>query len=206
VASVSVSRVSDPVTGPLARLVGELSRLPGIGPKTATRLAHHIVKADSAEAEALSKALLDVKEKLFYCSTCFSITDIDPCRYCSDPTRDTTQICVVEEPFNIQPIERTGEYRGLYHVLLGALSPQRGIGPDQIRIAGLLDRLEGVEEIILATNPDVEGEATALYLARLLNDRNIRTTRLAFGMPVGGDIEYTDEATLARSLAGRREV
>lgn len=191
---------------PLARLVGEFSRLPGIGPKTAARLAHHVVKADRTEAEALARALIDVKEKLFYCSTCFSITDIDPCEYCSDLARDTAQICVVEEPFNIQPIERTGEYRGLYHVLLGALSPQRGVGPDQIRIAELLERLDGVEEIILATNPDVEGEATALYLARLLKERDIRTTRLAFGMPVGGDIEYTDEATLARSLAGRRDV
>jgi recombination protein RecR len=194
------------VSGPLARLVGEFSRLPGIGPKTAARLAHHVVKADRTEADALARALIDVKEKLFYCSTCFSITDIDPCEYCSDLARDTAQICVVEEPFNIQPIERTGEYRGLYHVLLGALSPQRGVGPDQIRIAELLERLDGVEEIILATNPDVEGEATALYLARLLKERNVRTTRLAFGMPVGGDIEYTDEATLARSLAGRRDV
>lgn len=194
------------MSSPLARLVGEFSRLPGIGPKTAARLAHHIIKANKAEAEALAEALLEVKEKLFYCSTCFSITDVDPCLYCSDPARDHRQICVVEEPFNIQPIERTGEYRGLYHVLLGALSPQRGVGPDQLRVTDLLGRLDGVEEVILATNPDVEGEATALYLARLLKDRNLKATRLAFGMPVGGDIEYTDEATLARSLAGRRAV
>ena len=194
------------MSDPLSRLVGELSRLPGIGPKTAARLAHHIVKADSQEAKALAAALLEVKENLFYCSTCFSITEVDPCRFCADPARLHSQLCVVEEPFNIQPIERTGEYRGLYHVLLGALSPQRGIGPDQLRIADLLGRLDGVDEVILATNPDVEGEATALFLARLLKDRTVRVTRLAFGMPVGGDIEYTDEATLARSLSGRRDI
>jgi recombination protein RecR len=194
------------VSDPLSRLIGELSRLPGIGPKTAARLAHYIVKADAEDAASLAGAVLDVKEKLFHCSTCFSITDTDPCRFCADPDRDRSQLCVVEEPFNIQPIEGTGEYRGLYHVLLGALSPQRGIGPDQIRIADLLERLEGVDEVILATNPDVEGEATALFLGRLLKDRGIRVTRLAFGMPVGGDIEYTDEATLARSLSGRREI
>ena len=194
------------MSDPLARLIGELSRLPGIGPKTAARLAHHVVKADAEDAASLARALVDVKEKLFYCSTCFSITATDPCRFCSDPDRERSQLCVVEEPFNIQPIERTGEYRGLYHVLLGALSPQRGIGPGQLRVADLLDRLEGVEEVILATNPDVEGEATALYLGRLLSDRELRVTRLAFGMPVGGDIEYTDEATLARSLSGRRDL
>jgi len=194
------------VSDPLARLIGEFSRLPGVGPKTAARLAHHIVKADPEEATSLAGAVLEVKEKLFYCSTCFSITDVDPCRYCSDPDRDHSQICVVEEPFNIRPIERTGEYRGLYHVLLGALSPQRGIGPDQLRVTDLLERLDEIGEVILATNPDVEGEATALYLARLLKDRGIHVTRLAFGMPVGGDIEYTDEATLARSLSGRRDV
>ena len=191
---------------PLSRLVGELSRLPGIGPKTATRLAHHLLKTSKSDAEALAAAVLEVKDKLFHCSICNSITDIEPCRFCTDPQREVAQICVVEEPYNIQPIERTGEFHGRYHVLMGTLSPQRGIGPDQIRVAGLLERLEGVEEVILATNPDVEGEATALYLARLLKQREIRVTRLAFGMPVGGDIEYTDEVTLARSLAGRREL
>jgi recombination protein RecR len=191
---------------PLARLVAELSRLPGIGPKTAARLAHHLIKTDQEEVSALAGAILEVKEKLFHCANCFSITDVEPCRICSDPTRDQTQICVVEEPFNIQPIERTGEYHGLYHVLVGALSPQRGIGPDQIRVQELLSRLDGVEEVILATNPDVEGEATALYLARLLKPKDLKVSRLAFGMPVGGDIEYTDEATLARSLAGRRDL
>ena len=191
---------------PLQRLVAELSRLPGIGPKTAARLAHHILRSGSQEAKSLAEAILDVKEKLFHCSTCNSITAVDPCRYCSDPQRDRGLLCVVEEPFNLQPIERTGEYRGLYHVLLGALSPQRGVGPDRLAIAGLMTRLGGVREVILATNPNVEGEATALYLARLLRPSGVRVTRLAFGMPVGGDIEYTDEVTLGRSFAGRREI
>lgn len=188
---------------PLARLISELSRLPGIGRKTATRLAHHLLKVSSDEAAALAEAVVDVKEKLFHCTRCNSITAIEPCEICTDPRRDRTKVCVVEEPFNIQPIERTGEYNGLYHVLLGALSPQRGIGPDDIAIDGLLARLEGVEEIVVATNPDVEGEATALYLARLIKPKGIALSRLAFGMPVGGDIEYTDEVTLGRALSGR---
>lgn len=191
---------------PLARLVGELSRLPGIGRKTATRLAHHLLRVPRSEAEALSRAILEVKDRLFHCSVCNAITAVDPCRYCSDPDRDRSLLCVVEEPFNIAPIERTSEYRGLYHVLLGALSPQRGVGPDQLAVDSLLHRLDGVAEVILATNPNVEGEATALYLARLLKPKEVRVTRLAFGMPVGGDIEYTDEVTLGRSLAGRREL
>jgi len=192
------------MSDPLARLVGELSRLPGIGRKTAARLAHHILRVPRSEAAELASAVLDVKDKLFHCRLCNSITAVDPCSICDDPQRNRTQICVVEEPFNIHPVERTGEYRGLYHVLLGALSPQRGIGPDELRIDGLLKRLEGVEEVILATNPNVEGEATALYLARLLKPREVKVTRLAFGMPVGGDIEFTDEVTLGRSFAGRR--
>lgn len=191
------------MSDPLARLVGELSRLPGVGRKTATRLAHHLLKVSLEEAEALAEAVVDVKKKLFHCSICNSITAVEPCSICTDPQRDRSKICIVEEPYNIQPIERTGEYRGLYHVLLGALSPQRGIGPDDIAIDGLLERLDGVEEVIVATNPDVEGEATALYLARLLRQRDITMSRLAFGMPVGGDIEYTDEVTLARALSGR---
>lgn len=191
---------------PLSRLIGELSRLPGIGPKTATRLAHYLLKVPTPEAQALAQAIVEVKEKLFHCSRCNSITADDPCRICSDERRDRNLLCVVEEPFNIEPIERTGEYHGLYHVLLGALSPHRGIGPDRLAIAGLFERLEGIDEIVLATNPNVEGEATALYLARLLKPRGIKVTRLAFGMPVGGDIEYTDEVTLGRSLAGRREM
>jgi recombination protein RecR len=191
---------------PHQRLNGEHGRLPGIGPKTAGRLAHHLLKVAPGEARALAQAIVEVKEKLFHCSRCNSITAEDPCRFCVDPSRDRSALCVVEEPFNIQPIERTGEYHGLYHVLLGALSPQRGVGPDQLAIAGLLDRLAGVREVILATNPNVEGEATALYLARLLKPRGVEVTRLAFGMPVGGDIEYTDEVTLGRSLAGRRQI
>lgn len=191
---------------PLARLVGELSRLPGIGPKTATRLAHWILKGSDEDARELAAAIVEVKEKLFHCSRCNAITAVDPCRICADPQRDRAQLCVVEEPFNIQPVERTGEYHGLYHVLMGALSPQRGIGPDELAIDPLLQRLDGVEEVILACNPNVEGEATALYLARLLKPRGVHVTRLAFGMPVGGDIEYTDEVTLGRALAGRREL
>jgi recombination protein RecR len=194
------------VSDPLARLVGELSRLPGIGTKTATRLAHHLLKVPPADCHALAEAIVEVTEKLFYCSVCNSITDVEPCAICSDPERDSSLLCVVEEPFNITPVERTGEFRGRYHVLMGALSPQRGVGPEQLRLAGLLDRLGGVQEVILATNPSVEGEATALYLARLLKPKQVKVTRLAFGMPVGGDIEYTDEVTLARSLTGRQEV
>ena len=191
---------------PLARLVAELSRLPGVGRKTATRLAHHLLKVSKEEAAALAEAVIDVKEKLFHCSVCNSITAIEPCVICSDPRRDATRICVVEEPYNIQPIERTGEYRGHYHVLMGALSPQRGVGPEDLAIEGLMNRLDGVQEIVVATNPDVEGEATALYLARLIKPRGITMSRLAFGMPVGGNIEYTDEVTLGRALSGRVEM
>jgi recombination protein RecR len=191
---------------PLARLVAELSRLPGVGPKTAHRLAHHLLKVPRSEAEALAAAILEVKDKLFHCSVCNAITDVDPCAICTDERRNPRMLCVVEEPFNIAPLERTGEYRGRYHVLLGALSPLRGVGPEELAIEGLLARLEGVEEVILATNPNVEGEATAHYLARLLKPRGVAVSRLAFGMPVGGDIEYTDEVTLSRSLLGRREL
>ena len=191
---------------PLIRLVGELSRLPGIGPKSANRLAHHLLRVSRNEAASLAQAILDVKDQLFHCSTCNAITAVDPCSICSDPQRDRSKICVVEEPFNIQPIERTGEHHGLYHVLLGALSPQRGIGPKDLSIDPLMARLEGVDEVILATNPDVEGEATALYLARLLKSQGLLVSRLAFGMPVGADIEFTDEVTLGRSLAGRQRL
>jgi recombination protein RecR len=191
---------------PLRRLVTELARLPGVGPRTAARLAHHLLKVPAAQARELADAILEVKEKLFHCTTCNAITAVDPCTICTDPGRDRTRICVVEEPFNIQPLERTGEFHGLYHVLLGALSPQRGVGPDELAIEGLVARLAGVAEVVVATNPNVEGEATALYLARLLKNRGVAVTRLAFGMPVGGDIEYTDEVTLGRSLAGRREI
>ncbi|HVS04123.1 MAG TPA: recombination mediator RecR [Thermoanaerobaculia bacterium] len=191
---------------PLRRLINELSRLPGIGPKTATRLAHHLLKVSPAEAAALAAAIREVKEALFHCSRCNAITAVDPCPLCTDPERRDDLLCVVEEPFNIEPLERTGEFAGRYHVLLGALSPLRGIGPEELAIAGLLERLDGVREVILATNPNVEGEATAHYLARVLKPRGLQVTRLAFGMPVGGDIEYTDEVTLSRSLLGRREM
>jgi recombination protein RecR len=194
------------IAAPLARLVTLLARLPGIGPKSATRLAHHLLRVPEADARELAAAIVEIKEKLFHCSVCRAITAIDPCDTCADPQRDRARLCVVEEPWNIQPIERTGEYRGLYHVLLGALSPQRGVGPDQLAIEPLLARLEGVDEVILATNPSVEGEATALYLARLLKGRVPHVTRLAFGLPIGGDIEYADEVTLGRSLSGRREM
>lgn len=194
------------MSDPLTRLVGELSRLPSIGPKTANRLAHHLLRVSRQEAANLSKAILDVKDLLFHCKTCFSITDRDPCQICDDPQRLRSRLCVVEEPFNIQPIERTGEHHGLYHVLLGALSPQRGIGPQDLTVDALMLRLEGIEEVILATNPNVEGEATALYLARLLKQRGLKVSRLAFGMPVGADIEFTDEVTLGRSLAGRQQL
>ena len=175
------------MSDPLNQLIGELSRLPGVGPKTATRLAHHLLRVSKDEAQRLSAAILDVKEKLFHCSVCHSITDRDPCSFCDDPRRDRTRICVVEEPFNIPPIERTREHLGLYHVLHGTLSPQRGVGPRELTIDSLMKRLEGVEEVIVATNPDVEGEATALYLARQIKAMEIKVTRLAFGMPVGGE-------------------
>lgn len=191
---------------PLARLVSELARLPGIGPRTATRLSYHLLRVSTDQARRLAEAIVDVKEKLFHCSRCNAITALDPCAICSDPARDTTRLCVVEEPFNIQPLERTGEFHGRYHVLLGALSPQRGVGPGELAVDGLFSRLEGIAEVILATNPNVEGEATALYLARRLKGLVPRVTRLAFGMPVGGDIEFTDEVTLGRSLAGRRDL
>ncbi|HVR29756.1 MAG TPA: recombination mediator RecR [Thermoanaerobaculia bacterium] len=193
-------------TDPLARLIGELQRLPGIGPKTATRLAHHLLKTPGPAARGLAEAIVEVKEKLTHCSTCNSITAVDPCALCTDPQRDRTRICVVEEAFNIQAIERTGEFHGLYHALGGTLAPQRGIGPDQLAVDGLLDRLEGVDEVILATNPNVEGEATALFLARVLRPRGVKLSRLAFGLPIGGDIEYIDEVTLARSFSGRRSL
>ncbi len=191
----------------LNRLIAELGRMPGVGPKTATRLAYYLVRTPAAEAEALADAIREVKRSLFDCSRCFSITDVDPCRFCSDEERDSSLLCVVEQPFNIQPLERTG-FAGRYHVLQGAISPQRGVGPGELTIDALVGRLDGVEEVILATNPNVEGEATALYLARRLRSGSggPAVTRLAFGMPVGGDIEYTDEVTLSRALQGRRQL
>ena len=169
-------------------------------------MAHHLLRMSPRDARGLAEAIIDVKEQVIYCTTCNNITAEDPCAICTDPQRDQTRLCVVEEPFNIQPIERTGEYTGLYHALMGALSPQRGIGPDQLAIASLMERLNDVEEVIVATNPNVEGEATALFLARILRPKGLRVTRLAFGLPVGGDIEFVDEVTLARSLLGRQDL
>ena len=193
---------------PLARLVEQLQKLPGIGAKGAQRLAFHILKNTRDEAERLCDAIRDVKERVTYCSTCNNITEHDPCVFCTGPTRDPRVICVVEEPQNVSVVEKTREFRGVYHVLMGALSPLHGVGPDDLKIKGLLSRVAngGVEEIILATNPTVEGEATALYLARLLKPLGVRVTRIAMGIPVGSDLEYADEVTMTRAMEGRREV
>ena len=193
---------------PLARLVEQLQKLPGIGAKGAQRLAFHILKNTRDEAERLCDAIRDVKERVTYCSTCNNITEHDPCMFCTGPTRDQRIICVVEEPQNVSVVEKTREFRGAYHVLMGVLSPLHGVGPDDLKIQGLLSRVGngGVEEIILATNPTVEGEATALYLARLLKPLGVRVTRIAMGIPVGSDLEYADEVTMTRAMEGRREV
>ncbi len=193
---------------PVARLIDALQRLPGIGPKTAQRLTFFMLKRPRDEVRELGEALLAVKEKITYCRTCFNVTDENPCRICSDPRRDDHVICVVEEPNDLLAMERTGEYHGRYHVLLGALSPLDGIGPDDLKIRELLARLDGhgMAEVILATNPNVEGEATALYLAKLLRPLAVRVTRIARGLPVGGDLEYADQVTLSKALEGRREI
>jgi recombination protein RecR len=192
---------------PVARLVEELQRLPGIGPKSAQRLAFHILKTPREETDRLAEAVRNLKELVTYCSVCNNITDADPCRYCSNADRDQRTVCVVEEPQNVAAIEKTREFRGVYHVLMGALSPLQGIGPDDLKIKSLLDRVSaGVSEVILATNPTVEGEATAIYLARLLKPLGVRVTRIAMGVPVGGDLEYADEVTIHKALEGRREV
>jgi recombination protein RecR len=192
---------------PLLRLIDELQRLPGIGPKGAQRLAFHLLKTPREQTDRLVDAVRDVKEQVTYCSVCNNITDVDPCVFCSNPDRDRHVICVVEEPQNVSGIEKTREFRGLYHVLMGAISPLQGIGPDDLKIKGLLARVSnGVSEIILATNPNVEGEATAIYLARLLKPLGVRVTRIAMGVPVGSDLEYADEITMHKALEGRREV
>jgi recombination protein RecR len=192
----------------LVRLIEELQRLPGIGPKGAQRLAFHILKTPREQADRLAAALRDVKEQVTYCSVCNNITDHDPCALCRSGDRDQRLICVVEEPTNVAAIEKGREYKGVYHVLLGTLSPLQGVGPDDLKIKGLLARIGagGVNEVILATNPTVEGEATAIYLARLLKPLGVRVTRIAMGVPVGGDLEYTDEVTMHKALEGRREV
>jgi recombination protein RecR len=192
---------------PLMRLIEELQRLPGIGPKGAQRLAFHILKTPREQTERLVDALRDVKEQVTYCSVCNNITDVDPCAFCSSDARDPRTICVVEEPQNVAAIEKTREFKGRYHVLMGALSPLQGIGPDDLKIKGLLGRVSGgVDEVILATNPNVDGEATAIYLARLLKPLGVKVTRIATGIPVGSDLDYADEVTMTKSMEGRREV
>ena len=192
---------------PLLRLIEELQRLPGIGPKGAQRLAFHVLKTPREQTDRLADALRLVKERVTYCSVCNNITDVDPCGYCTNDGRDHRLICVVEEPQNVTVVEKTREFRGVYHVLMGALSPLHGVGPDDLKIQGLLSRVgTGVTEIILATNPNVEGEATAIYLARLLKPLGVKVTRIAMGVPVGSDIEYADEVTMHKALEGRREV
>jgi recombination protein RecR len=193
---------------PLTRLVEQLQKLPGIGAKGAQRLAFHILKNPRDDAERLCDAIRDIKERVTYCTVCNNITEQDPCGFCTSASRDQRLICVVEEPQNVSVVEKTREFRGVYHVLMGALSPLHGVGPDDLKIKGLLSRVGdgAVDEVILATNPNVEGEATALYLARLLKPLGVRVTRIAMGIPVGSDLEYADEVTMSRAMEGRREV
>jgi recombination protein RecR len=193
---------------PLAELVTALQRLPGIGARSAQRLAYHLLKTPREEVDALCAALLSVKERVTYCTACNNITDVDPCSYCTADDRDGRAICVVEQPENVAAIEKTRGFRGRYHVLMGAIAPLQGIGPDDLKVAGLLARIGAgaVEEVILATNPTVEGEATALYLAKLVKPLGPRVTRIAMGVPVGSDIDYTDEFTMSKSMEGRREM
>jgi recombination protein RecR len=191
----------------LERLAAEFQRLPGIGAKSAARLAYHLLRSSDEEAQRLAGAIRDARAAVRRCSVCNTLTEEDPCGICADPQRDATLLCVVEEPGNLVAIEKTREFRGRYHVLWGALSPLKGIGPDEIDTAGLVARVTPeVKEVVIATNPNVEGEATALYLARRLKPTGVRITRIAFGLPVGGDIEYADEVTMARSLENRREL
>jgi recombination protein RecR len=192
----------------VTRLIDELSRLPGIGPKTASRLAYFMLRAPVEQVHSLGTAILELREQIVFCSQCFNLAETDPCPICTDERRERATVCVVEEPLDILAIERTGEYRGLYHVLHGAISPVEGIGPDDLRIAELVARLKGsqIQEVILATNTSLEGEATAMYVQRQLMPFGIRVTRLARGLPVGGDLEYADAITLARALEGRREM
>lgn len=199
-----MSRFAEPMT----RLIDELKKLPGIGSKSAQRLAFHILRASGDDAEALAASIRDVKDKLRLCSVCNNITDVDPCVYCSSATRNQKLVCVVEEATNIAAVEKTRHFNGVYHVLHGSLSPLHGVGPEQLRIANLLSRVErgDIEEVILATNPTVEGEATATYLAQQLRRQGLRVTRIAMGVPVGSDIEYTDEVTMLKAMEGRREM
>jgi len=193
---------------PLQHLIEELGKLPTIGPRTAQRLAFYMLSMSQQDAEALAAAILEAKRLIRHCSVCGNITDVDPCALCTNPQRHRSVICVVEDPRDVAAMERTREFSGLYHVLQGAISPLDGVGPDDLRIAELLQRVAGgeVQEVIIATNPRVEGEATALYLSRVLKPLGVRVTRIAHGLPVGGDLEYADEVTLARALEGRREL
>lgn len=191
----------------ITRLIEELSRLPGVGRKSAQRIAFHIINMDNEKAKSLAESIIDAKEKVKYCSVCCNITDSDPCLICDSVKRDKSLIMVVEDPRDMAAYERTGEFKGVYHVLHGALSPMNGIGPNDIKIKELMTRLtEEVSEVILATNPNVEGEATAMYISRLIKPMGIITTRIAHGVPVGGDLEYVDEVTLSRALEGRRQM
>ncbi len=193
---------------PLGELVAALQRLPGIGARSAQRLAYHILKTPREDVDTLCAAILSVKDRVTYCSICSNITAVDPCSYCISPDRDSRLMCVVEQPENVAAVEKTRGFRGRYHVLMGAIAPLQGIGPDELKIKGLLSRVGegGVEEVIVATNPNVEGEATALYLARLLKPLGVRVTRIAMGVPVGSDLDYTDEFTMSKAMEGRRDM
>ena len=193
---------------PMARLIEELKKLPGVGGKSAQRLAFHILRSNTEDAEALASAIHDLKEKLHLCSVCNNITDVDPCSYCSNPTRNQRLVCVVEEPTNIASVEKTRFYNGVYHVLHGAISPLHGVGPEQLRIPSLLKRIDGgsIDEVIIATNPTIEGEATAVHLTQVIKPSRVKVTRIATGIPAGSDIEYADEVTMQKAIEGRREL
>ncbi len=195
-------------TGPITRLIEEFSKLPGVGRKTAQRLAFHVINMNNNDVEALSKAILEAKREIKYCSVCCNISDSEICSMCSNKNRDASVICVVEDPRDVAAMERTRDYKGQYHVLHGVISPMDGIGPDMIKIKELIQRVgtQDVKEIIMATNPTIEGEATAMYIARLLKPMGIKVTRIAHGLPVGGDLEYADEVTISKALEGRREI
>jgi len=203
-----MSEVTPSAAAPVVRLIQEFHKLPGVGPKSAQRLTYYLLRAPQEEALALAQAIMEVKEKIAFCSVCQNVTDTDPCLICTDSQRDRSLICVVEEPLDILALERSRSYHGLYHVLHGVISPMDGVGPEDLKVEELLERLKGaaVSEVILATNPNLEGEATAMYLNRLLRPLGMRVTRLARGLPTGADLEYADDLTLARAIEGRQEV